>query len=132
MSDFIDSSFPRSVWERGSYIALAVCLIVAGGCRRHEPPPATAENPTVTVVSPIRQSIRRTIRQPGCAKAYEQTPIYSRVAGYVESVPVDIGDQIKEGQLLARVQVPELEKDLNAKVARVGQAEAQVQQARRT
>jgi RND family efflux transporter MFP subunit len=112
-------------------LLLALCLVGAAGCRHRESPTSSgAEIPAVAVVTPTWQPLKRTILQPGYAKPYEQTPIFSRVAGYVDSVPVDIGDQVKEGQLLALVRVPELEKELNAKVARVGQAEAQVQQSR--
>jgi HlyD family secretion protein len=81
------------------------------------------------------------ILQPGYAKPYEQTPIYARVPGYVGEVNVDIGDQVRgprhdaegkeiePGTLLAKLRVPELEKDVKAKEARVGQASAQVKQA---
>ena len=76
------------------------------------------------------KSLKRTILQPGYARPYEQTPIYSRVPGYVESA----GGHRRPGEERAicwqGCDVPELEKDFKAKTARVGQAEAQVKQAR--
>jgi HlyD family secretion protein len=122
---------------------LLVVLLCAGvtGCHGHgksEKPPA-AEVSSVNVVTPVKQAIKRTILQPGFAKPYEQTPIYSRVPGYVGDVPgnkdqedkhiADIGDEVKKGNPLATLWVPELEKDFKSKEARVGQAEAQVKQA---
>ena len=64
----------------------------------------------------------------GCAPD-EQTPIYSKIAGFVESVDVDIDSRVKEGDLLLKLWVPEREQDYNAKKARVTQAEAEVAQA---
>ncbi len=121
---------------------LIVILLGAGatGChhRKSREAPA-AEVPAVTIVTPLKQPLKRTILQPGFARAYEQTPIYSRVAGYVGDVPgnkdkddkhiADIGDEVKKGRPLATLWVPELEKALNSKIARVSQAEAQVKQA---
>ena len=88
-------------------------------------------------MTPLKQPLKRTILQPGFARAYEQTPIYS-VAGYVGDVPgygkevnrCDIGDEVKKGKLLAKLWVPELEKDFKAKErARRARPKAQVKQA---
>jgi RND family efflux transporter MFP subunit len=43
---------------------------------------------------------------------YQDIGIYSRVQGYLESVPVDRGDRVKKGDVLARITVPELERAL--------------------
>jgi HlyD family secretion protein len=83
-----------------------------------------AETPVVAVTIPRRVTLTRLIMQPGWLRAYEQTPIYARVPGYVETVPVDIGDHVTKDQLLAKLWVPELEKDLQAKSARADQAAA--------
>lgn len=111
-----------------SFAALAICLLAGAGCGhgKTQGPNAVADVPSVAVVAPVRQAIQRTILQPGYARPYEQTPIYARVPGYVKDVPVDIGDEVKQGQLLAKLWVPELEKELNAKEARVAQADAQL------
>jgi RND family efflux transporter MFP subunit len=130
----------RSINVIAAYLFLATFLFGVAGCGHKAPVSTAAETATVTVVSPVQQPLRRTILQPGYARPYEQTPIYSRVAGYVDSVPVDIGDEVKgetgkgiqvsKGQLLATVLVPEKETELKAKEARVGQARAQLQQSR--
>jgi HlyD family secretion protein len=113
------------------YLVVALCSAGATGCGGHDKShvPAT-EVPAVTVVTPRQQSLKRTILQPGYAKPYEQTPIYARIPGYVSEVKVDIGDQVKKGDLLASLRVPELEQELNAKAARAAQAKAQVKQSR--
>jgi HlyD family secretion protein len=100
------------------------------GCAGPAEPVKSAEPPAVSVVTPKRQTLTRMILQPGFVKAYEQTPIYARIQGYVEEVKADIGDHVKKGQLLAKLRVPEWEKDWQAKIARVEQAAAQIDQAK--
>jgi HlyD family secretion protein len=117
----------------GGVAALVLVSALVAGCQHSggEPPAASAAAavPQVTVVSPRRQTLTRLIEQPGYIRAYEQTPIYSKIAGYAEEPQVDISDTVKEGDLLLRLWVPELEQDLKAKEARVTQAGAEVTQA---
>jgi HlyD family secretion protein len=115
------------------YLLVACTSLVAPlGCHRQSAPQSDEEAvavPTIPVVHPTPQTIIRKIQQPGYIKPYEQTPIYSKIAGYVEEVKVDIGQSVKKGDLLLRMFVPEMEQDLNAKEARVVQARAEVVQA---
>jgi multidrug resistance efflux pump len=59
-----------------------------------------------------------------------QADLFSQAAGVVEKVQVDIGDQVKKGQVLLQVSAPELEQDLNKCKATVEQALARVELAR--
>jgi multidrug efflux pump subunit AcrA (membrane-fusion protein) len=81
-------------------------------------------------VKPERRTIRRTVSQPGHVQAFEQTPVFSKIAGYVQTLKVDIGDRVSKGDALAVLWVPEMEVDLAQKQALVGQAEAEVLQAK--
>jgi multidrug resistance efflux pump len=98
----------------------------------------------VKVTRPEKKTVRHRIKQPGYnIEAYQQTPLYAKVAGYVQKVHVDIGDRVKgpaydsggklvrEGQVLADLWVPEMEVELKEKEAAVRQAAAQVEQARK-
>ncbi len=114
----------------GAYFACGLLAAVAG-CGGHAGPTEPTEQvSSVPVAIPQRQTLTRVIVQPGYLKAYEQTPIYARIQGYVEAVDADIGDHVKKGQLLAKLRVPELENDWQAKTARADQAGAQVDQTR--
>ena len=101
----------------------STCAAIAG-CRRDDSSETHGGiGPRLrTIVHPARRAITRTIQQPGYLKAYEQTPIYSKIAGYVQDVKVDIDDHVHKGDLLLKLWVPELEQDLKAKDARVTQA----------
>lgn len=83
----------------------------------------------VDVVRPERHTVQRTVGEPGQLEAYETTPIHAKIAGYVNNVSVDIGYEIKKGQTLAELWVPELKAEFQQKRAAVGLAEAKKAQA---
>lgn len=91
-----------------------------------------ASQPTLVRVAaahPTRKTLVRTTVQPGRVEAYEVTPLYPKVTGYVEKVLVDIGDRVEAGDALVTLSAPELLDDVSEAEASVGQAEAQVEQA---
>ncbi len=114
-------------------LALALLLPLAGCNRPSEvaAPQAPAAAPAVTVVKPKKDTVRRTIEQPGRVEAFEETPIYAKIAGYVRKFTVDIGAPVKEGDLLAELWVPEMEQDVKKKEATVVQKAAEVEQAKK-
>src|SRR5262249_48829636 len=59
----------------------------------------------------------------------ETTPVHAKLAGYVQTVNVDIGSEIKKGQVLAELWVPEVEADVQEKHAAIAQAKARRAQA---
>jgi RND family efflux transporter MFP subunit len=110
----------------------AVTAAVAAGCEQstanmadHSTQPVTR----VEVVRPERRTIRRTVGEPGQLEAYETTPVHAKLAGYVRTVSVDIGSEIKKGQVLAELWVPEVEADVQEKHAAIAQAKARRAQA---
>lgn len=64
--------------------------------------------PLVTYVQPKKQGVSETIILPGNLIAWHDTDVYSRVNGYIKKWYVDIGSQVKKGQLLAIIDTPEL------------------------
>ncbi len=73
--------------------------------------------PVVTVVSPNRGSAIRSITLPGDMVGFYESSLYAKVTGYLQSISVDKGDWVKKGQVLATIEVPELQQ-------RVARAEA--------
>jgi len=67
---------------------------------------------------------------PGSISALVETGIYARASGYVKKRYADIGDRVKEGQLLADVEVPELDQQVAQARAALSQARQQLGQAR--
>ena len=90
---------------------------------------AAAGVPRVDVVHPKVESTVRTLALPGSLEALEATAIYARATGYVESWRVDIGDRVTEGQLLAEIDTPDLDQQLEQARATLGQMRASLEQA---
>lgn len=83
----------------------------------------------VEVVSPKSVSSNRALSLPGAVKPLEETILYSRASGFVRDWKVDIGDKVKEGQLLADIETPELDQEIAQANAQLAQAEAGIAQA---
>ncbi len=84
----------------------------------------------VEVVSPKLAASDHAISLPGSVQPLEETIVYSRANGYVQRWLVDIGDKVKEGQLLAELDTPELDQEGLQARAQLAQAEAGVLQAK--
>ncbi|MVM30896.1 efflux RND transporter periplasmic adaptor subunit [Spirosoma sp. HMF4905] len=61
---------------------------------------------------------------PGELESYYETDLYPRVSSYVKALHVDIGDQVKKGQVLAELEAPELTANLTEAYSKVKAAEA--------
>ncbi len=112
--------------------AFMTCLAsLVSGCRHESPPssPQTDSVPEVTAAKPERRALTLSTTQPGRIEAFERTPLFAKVVGYVEEVMVDIGDVVEKDEVLVRIAVPELVDELREKEAIVAQAQAEVQQA---
>jgi RND family efflux transporter MFP subunit len=87
----------------------------------------------VVRVSPAERASRESVLSlPGDIIAFEDSPVYARVDGYVRQWTVDIGARVKAGQLLAEIETPELDQQLNRARALVLQAKANLEIARIT
>jgi membrane fusion protein, multidrug efflux system len=92
-------------------IAVPVTLtLMLTGCNRHaaDPPKHSPPTLTVQVAQPKRGPITRSVTLPAIVKADQQVTLYAKVAGYVKSIKVDRGDAVKEGDLIAEIEAPEL------------------------
>ena len=137
-----DLGFPLPSPGRTSRVKVVVVLAVLVGAgfafgwvqrsRAHsrvDAPAVTAQAVRVEVIQAKVLDSARAMSLPGTVRALEQTKIYPRVSGYVRKWLVDIGDKVKEGQLLVEIETPELDSQLLQARAQLAQAKAQVNQA---
>jgi RND family efflux transporter MFP subunit len=68
--------------------------------------------PRVEVIHPKAGSTAQEIELPGTTEAFTEAPIYARTSGYLKQWFFDIGAHIKRGQLLAEIETPELDQQL--------------------
>jgi RND family efflux transporter MFP subunit len=69
------------------------------------------------------------LEMPATVQAFDQTPIYARTSGYLKARYVDIGDRVRQGQLLAVIDDPTTMQSLMQAKATVAQLKAQLAQA---
>lgn len=79
---------------------------------------------TVTVTNVNRQASSVQLALPGDVNAFEQTKIYARADGYLLKWYTDIGAKVEAGQVLAEIDTPELDQELNQSRAALAQAKA--------
>src|ERR1043166_3534916 len=90
---------------------------------------AAAAIPTVNVVRPKADAPTDEIVLPGNTQAFTDAPIFARTNGYVKSWHVDIGARVKKGQLLAEIETPEVDQQLQQAQADLQTARANLRQA---
>src|SRR5260370_8374269 len=88
--------------------------------------------PYVDVVFPKASADADEIALPGSTSAFNDTPIYARTSGYVKQWYADIGARVKKGQLLATIETPELDQQLQQARADLENAEASLELAKIT
>ncbi len=87
---------------------------------------------TVVVTTPKAGSPEEEVVLPGTLQAYADAPIYARTNGYLKRRLVDIGTHVKTGQLLAEIDAPELEQQLQQARADLATADANLRLAQLT
>jgi RND family efflux transporter MFP subunit len=80
--------------------------------------------PAVSVVSPKQTTPAEEIILPGNVQPFITSPIYSRTSGYLKKWYFDIGAHVKQGQLLAVIDTPEVDQQLQQSVSNLNTAKA--------
>src|SRR6202030_2322564 len=80
--------------------------------------------PTVAVVFPQEGAPTQEIVLPGNTQAFSDAPIYARTSGYLKRWYFDIGAHVQKGQLLAEIETPEVDQQLQQARAELDTAQA--------
>jgi RND family efflux transporter MFP subunit len=140
----IDSSNRRRASRPGMIVlAVIACagfatFIYSGIRSRTEAEKRLAENvrssliPLVTVIHPKGGAAAQEIELPGNTQAFTEAPIYARTTGYLKQWYLDIGAHAKRGQLLAEIETPELDQQLQQAENELKTAQANLQLAQIT
>jgi RND family efflux transporter MFP subunit len=130
---FTPSDGPRS--KHGALVAVVVLVVVAGIVIAGIVPRLKAKAalrietydlavPTVNVIHPKLGAPRTEIVLPGNIQAFIDSPIYARTNGYLKKRYVDLGAHVKAGQLLADIETPEVDQQLDQARADLNTAQA--------
>lgn len=142
-AEALPTNLPRIGLGGASLIGLSFLLLLAGlfllGYRPYrsvqsdiisDAAEAAHRRPIVAVTTPKRQERTTELVLPAEIQAYQDTAIYPRSNGYLKRFLVDIGDRVQEGQLLAEIETPEIDAQLNQARAAVQQAQANIEKAK--
>jgi len=80
--------------------------------------------PSVTVIHPKMGAPQTEIVLPGNIQAFTDSPIYARTNGYLKKWYADIGAHVKQGDLLAEIETPEVDQQLEQARADLNTAQA--------
>ena len=94
--------------------------------RRH----AADETPTVAVVKATRADLSNALLLTAEFEPFQEIDVMAKVSGYIRQINVDIGDRVREGQLLATLEIPEMQDDLTRAAAAIEEATAELATAR--
>src|ERR1700722_19309382 len=99
----------NSIVFRGALLIALPCLVFTG-CKEKQPEVAPA---TASVAPVAWGDISSVLTVAGEFQPYQEVELHAKVSGYIRRINVDIGDRVRSGQVIATLEVPEL----NAQVA---------------
>lgn len=92
--------------------------------------PAPADPGAVRVVSPIKAAAAPELELPAIAEPDAETRLYARINGFVSQQRAELGDHVSAGQVLARIDAPEVQHAYERAKAAQSQSEARVELSR--
>jgi RND family efflux transporter MFP subunit len=111
---------------RGALLVALPCLVFVGckGKVQESAPPATA------LVAPVtRGDLSSTLTVAGEFQPYQEVELHAKVSGYIRRINVDIGDRVKTGQVIATLEVPELNAQVSASQAEIRHSQSEITRA---
>jgi multidrug efflux pump subunit AcrA (membrane-fusion protein) len=122
---------PGGMRTVGIFVAVALLVAIVYGLhlrstseKRLSIATEEAAIPSVNVVHPIAGSKADDLTLPGNVEAFTDTPIYSRTDGYLKKWYFDIGSRVRKGDLLAEIETPEIDQQLDQSRAEMERMQA--------
>ncbi|HET9400338.1 MAG TPA: efflux RND transporter periplasmic adaptor subunit [Candidatus Acidoferrales bacterium] len=119
-------------WLAGAITtAIACAAVFTASCSRGpQTAKADAESaPTVAVATVTRAPLARTLDLPAEFRPFQEVDLHAKVAGYVKEIYVDVGSRVRNGQLLATLEIPELQDEVTQAKAQVSRSQEEVTRA---
>jgi len=125
--------------HRSVYLTVPVALITAGccllltSCSRTAPVQASdthpSDIPTIAVAKTEPQDLSHGLVLTAEFKPFQEIDVMAKVAGYIKQINVDVGDRVAANQLLATLEIPEMDDDLRRAEAALDRSHADVKHA---
>ncbi len=101
-----------------------LCGAALAGCGSFSKPKVVAASsaPDVAVVPVTRQNFSNTLQIASEFQPYQEIDVYAKVSGYIKKLYVDYGTHVRQGQLMAVLEIPELKQQIQRDQAAVAEA----------
>jgi RND family efflux transporter MFP subunit len=115
-------------------LIIAAASYLTSGCSLHESVQAgeasANDAPTVAVAKATIEDLSHGLVLTAEFRPYQEVDVMAKVAGFIKQINVDVGDRVQKGQLLATLEIPEMDDDLKRADAATVRAKAEVTRAR--
>ncbi len=110
-------------------LSLPIVIILVSCDRKSSQVADAAAVPAAEVASVRREAISSTLTVAGQFQAFQEVDLHAKVSGYIRRINVDIGDRVKSGQVIATLEVPELNAQLAGTQAQVRHSQSEIARA---
>jgi RND family efflux transporter MFP subunit len=118
--------------KRILWIAGLLCLLLAGlflVVRNHYGKTPAEQPRAAAVVAVTRGDLASSLTVAGQFQPYQQVDLHAKVSGYIRWIKVDIGDRVRQGEVLALLEVPELQNQVEGAQAEVRHSQSDITRA---
>lgn len=122
----------RKLPSRPLLALAALCVPLLTSCSRRDveaSAPKAADIPTVPIARASAEDLSRGVVLTAEFRPYQEIDVMAKVAGYIKKINVDVGDRVRQGQLLATLEIPEMGDDLKRADAATVRSRAEVARA---
>jgi RND family efflux transporter MFP subunit len=111
----------------GGALLIALTSLAFIGCKKTQPD--SGPPPTASVAQVKRGDLSSTITIAGEFQPYQEVELHAKVSGYVRRINVDIGDRVRSGEVIATLEVPELNAQVAAAQAEIRHSDSEITRA---
>jgi RND family efflux transporter MFP subunit len=118
-----------TAWFRSASGVLALAALAGTACSRPRAASDTVDLPAVAVAKVSKGDIAQSLTIAAEFRPFQEIEVHAKVAGFLKSISVDVGDRVKAGQLLAVLEIPELQDEIKQDEASVKRATEEINRA---
>ncbi len=117
----------RILWIAGLLCLLLVAVFLM--VRNHHGKALATQPRAAAVVAVTRGNLASSLTVAGQFQPYQQVDLHAKVSGYIRWIKVDIGDRVRQGEVLALLEVPELQNQVEGAQAEVRHSQSDITRA---
>lgn len=114
----------------GITVLVTLACLLPTGCKNNGSQSKAAAPTGASVARVTRGDLSSTLTVAGQFQPYQEVDLHAKVSGYIRRINVDIGDRVRMGQVIATLEVPELNAQLAGAQAEVRHSQSEIDRAK--